>query len=129
MSMRLIGLRRRHGRAWWGVLGAALLILGVHIAFDLLDLDGSELSSRPAGDAQAAELNPGDTDRLVPESFAGQVASDSVPPLAPPSFAGPLRATPRGIPEVSPGREHHRLPRAQLTRVARDTNSQTTDPN
>jgi len=66
MLMRQVGSRRRHSRAWWGVFLCAVLAMGVYIAFDMLDLDGSSLRDAWPGSAVAAEPVGGEAERALP---------------------------------------------------------------
>ncbi len=91
-----MGIHRRRSRGWWGVFLCAFLALGVYIAFDVLDLDGSQLRDPLQGNAIAAESTQAETDRLL--RYA---------PLTP-ETPGPIHLSPdfrfaSESPQVSPG--------------------------
>lgn len=68
--MRLIGTRRRRSRGWWAVFVCACLAMGAYMAFDVLDLDGSNLRNPGPGSAIAAEPGPAEGERLLPQRLA-----------------------------------------------------------
>ena len=49
------GARRRRSGVWWGVFLAACLAMGAYVAFDILDLDGSQLRDPLPSNTLAAE--------------------------------------------------------------------------
>jgi len=53
--VRLGTTQRRRSWAWWGVIVAALLIIGAYVIFDILDVDGSRMTGWPADDIIVAE--------------------------------------------------------------------------
>jgi len=61
------GVQKQRSRGWWAVLLSACLAMGVYIAFDVLDLDGSDLRDLGPGTAIAAESPSAETDRLLPQ--------------------------------------------------------------
>jgi hypothetical protein len=65
--MGVIGIQRRRSHGWWVVFLCACLAMGVYIAFDVLDLDGSNLRDLGPGKAIAAEPAGVDAERLLPQ--------------------------------------------------------------
>lgn len=63
--VRLIGVQRRRSQAWWGVFLCAFVGMGSYVAFDVLDLDGSDLPNRLFGNAIAEEASQAETERLL----------------------------------------------------------------
>lgn len=53
--MGLAIMQRRRSRIWWGVFCIAFVATGAYIAFDVLDIDGSDLRGPAANGAAAAE--------------------------------------------------------------------------
>jgi len=122
MKPRRLGMRRL-GSAWrWGwALGSALLC--VYIAFDVLDLDGSQLQQR-SGVAITAETSSAEADRLLRESA-------SAPPvlLHPRALATDigLRLHLAGT-RLRPLRDGSFLPRRHLSRLGSRVSEQSADP-
>ncbi len=127
--MRCHRAQRRRSRTWWGVCLFVLLATGAYLAFDVLDLDGSDLGGRPASGTAAAEparseaegrlrLDPTTPEDLRPLSavFGFQVAA-----LHPGS-------APRAAIVVVFARRDRSLARAQLGRAAIASDSQPADP-
>ncbi len=107
----------------------AFLATGAYIAFDVLDLDGSDLRGGPAGGTAVAE--PARTeaqgrprhDPLTPETpgVASAVPAHHVAALN-------HRAAPRIAAVVTVARRDRFLARAHMGRAAARSNSQSTDP-
>lgn len=127
--MGLISVQRRRSRAWGGLFLFALLAVGLYIAFEVLDLDGSELSSRLFGTAVAAEPARAETERLLHQAPGTReipgllVLSVTLPPVSESSQVAPRRvlATLAALWGCI-------LPRAHLSREASSTDSQLNDP-
>ena len=67
--MRL-GSTQRRSWAWRGVILIALLTIGAYIIFDILDVDGSQMTGWPAGAMLVAETLQAETDRgFRPDPF------------------------------------------------------------
>ena len=62
--MRLGTAPRRRSWAWWGVFFVALLTIGAYVIFDILDVDGSQMTGRPADAIIAAEALQVEVDRF-----------------------------------------------------------------
>ncbi|MCX5734478.1 MAG: hypothetical protein NTW68_09150 [candidate division NC10 bacterium] len=62
--MRLGTAQRRRSWVWWGVIVSALLIFGAYLIFDILDVDGSQMISRPADGILMAEALQVEADRF-----------------------------------------------------------------
>ena len=62
--MRLGSAQRRRSWAWRGVILVALLIIGAYVIFDILDVDGSQMTGWPAGDMIVAEARQAEADRV-----------------------------------------------------------------
>lgn len=90
--MRVNTTKRRRSQVWWGVFICACLAMAAYIAFDLLDLDGSNLRDPLPSSAIAAESASAETQRVLPRLR-------SIPD-APVSSPQPL--TIRSAPEASP---------------------------
>ena len=65
--MRLETGKRGRSQAWWAVFMCACLAMALHVAFDLLDLDGSELRDLLPGSAGATTA---ETERVFPYVFS-----------------------------------------------------------
>jgi hypothetical protein len=63
--VREIRNTRQRSTGWWAVFLLACLALAIYIAFDLLDLDASNLRDRGAAAAIAAVAPSAETDRLL----------------------------------------------------------------
>ena len=61
--MRLGAAQRQRSGAWWGVIVVALLIIGAYVIFDILDVDGSQMTGWPANDIIVAETLQVSADR------------------------------------------------------------------
>ena len=62
--MRLVTAPRRRSWAWRGVLFFALLMIGAYVIFDILDVDGSQMTGWPASDIIVAETLQIEADRF-----------------------------------------------------------------
>lgn len=68
--MRLSGARwRRRSLGTWLVLSCALLALGIYIAFDVLDLDGSDFCSWPLKNPLAVNPPQGDAELFLAQGL------------------------------------------------------------
>ncbi len=56
---------RRRSWAWWGIFLFALLMIAVYVFFELLDVDGSQLTDVSTRAVIAAEAATAEADRLV----------------------------------------------------------------
>lgn len=65
--MRLNRDKRRRSQTWWALFNCACLAMALYIAFDLLDLDGSELRDPRPNNAIAAAA---ETERVFPRVSA-----------------------------------------------------------
>jgi hypothetical protein len=107
----------------------AFLATGAYLAFDVLDLDGSDLRGRPAGGVATAE--PAGTEaegRLRQDHSRPEVPVPAValPPLR---FAAPHHlATPRSAAMASAARRDRFPARAHLARSATRADSPSPDP-
>jgi hypothetical protein len=64
----IMGLERRRewrSRGWWAVFLCAFLAMGVYIAFDVLDLDGSNFRNPGPRTAISAEAAPSEAERFL----------------------------------------------------------------
>lgn len=120
---------RRRSRPWWSVFLFAVLATGAYIAFDVLDVDGSDLRGRPASGTAVAE--PARTeaegrlrqDPLTPETpgVASAVPAHRVAALN-------HRAAPYAATAITVARRHGFLARAHTDRAAARSDSQSSDP-
>ncbi len=120
----------RKSGGWWVVFLSACLAMGVYLAFDVLDLDGSSLRGVAAGVAMAAESASGETDRLLLPRDPWTSAGQGFLPLHP-DFrvkAPSLRPLPYGRGDAARARRGALRPRAHLARVASSPSSPTGDP-
>lgn len=62
--MRLVEVRRRRSWTWWGVFLFALLTMSSYIMFDILDVDGSQMTGWPGDDIVVAETPQIEADRF-----------------------------------------------------------------
>jgi hypothetical protein len=128
-AVRRSRTQRRPSRGWWGVFFCACLAMSVYIAFDILDLDGSQMRDSFSGNAVAAEPERVETDRFLHHAL--------VIPEAP----GPIHLSPdlrfvSESPQISPGtiggpvapRRAAARPRADLRQETSSKNSPTNDP-
>jgi len=129
MLMRRIGIQRRRSRGWWGVFLCACLATGVYVAFDILDLDGSDLREPLPGNAIAAEPVGAEAER-----FQSQALSTPEPSHL--AFLPLNLSSTSDSPRVSPGvplstialRLGHLRPRASLHRETISSTSTAGDP-
>jgi hypothetical protein len=125
--MRLGAAQRRRSWVWQGVILVALLSIGAYVIFDILDVDGSELTGWPAGDMIVAEALQGDADRFF---RTDPVTPDSTG-LREPSLS---RGSPTGPPGLSFGtlllriRQRRMPPRVDLQRALTQTSPLSADP-
>jgi hypothetical protein len=108
---------------------SACLAMGVYIAFDVLDLDGSNMRGVGPGTAFAAESPSAEADRLLPQRPVSP-ATQGVLPLRPDFriIAERLRPRPHDSRDAAHARPGAMRPRAHLARVASPANSPTGDP-
>jgi hypothetical protein len=112
-----------------GVVLCALLAMGVYIAFEMLDLDGSSLRQAWAGSAVAAEAAGGETDRFLPPTVTPPhtpVLGWTVEPVGLEPESGALRG-PAPMPRLGTWRSRL-LPRTNLARETSSTTSPSADP-
>ncbi len=125
--MRLGAAQRRRSWVWRGVILVALLTIGAYVIFDILDVDGSQLTGWPAGDMIVAEALQADADRIF---RADPVTLDSTG-LREPSLS---RWFTTGLPGLSLGtlllriRQRRMSPRVDLQRALAQTSSLSADP-
>ncbi len=62
--MRLVHERQRTW-AWWSIFLFAVIVIVAYVFFDMLDVDGSQMTGWPADDMVAAEPFHGQTERLL----------------------------------------------------------------
>ncbi len=72
---------RRHGVMWWGVWAIGVLFVSCYIAFDLLDLDGSQLQTR-AGVTLTASSSSAEVSRFLRGAPSPFTVSTSLAMLA-----------------------------------------------
>ncbi len=125
--MRFRQASRRGTVSWWGIALCALLFASAYVVFDILDLDGSQLSRGPAldGTLTATVEEAGERFVRTPVIVAGSVdllplplsrLSENTPRLN--SSAGKLRHQ----------RWVHALPRVTLSTEPTRVGSPTADP-
>jgi hypothetical protein len=125
--MRLGSAQRRRSWAWRGVILVALLTIGAYVLFDILDVDGSRMTARPAGDMIVAEALQAEADRVL---RADTITPDSTG-LHHPSLS---RWSTTERHRLSFGtlllriRQRRMLPRVDLHRALTQTRSLSADP-
>lgn len=109
---------------------SACVAMGVYLAFDVLDLDGSSLRGVGPGAAIAAESLSGETDRLLLARDPSTSAGQGLLPLRPDFriIAVSLRPLPHGRDDAAHARRGPLRPRAHLARVTSSASSPTGDP-
>jgi len=113
--MQLVGVQRRRSRTWGGVFLFALLTMSSYVVFDILDLDGSQMTGWPGDDFFVEETLQINSDRF----FHGDPSAPGLPGLIHRSLAWYTPTETRGL---SPARtilrvRHSRmLPRVDLSR-------------
>ena len=126
-AVRLSTAQRRRSWAWWSVVVVALLTMGAYVLFDILDVDGSQMTGWPADAIIVAEALQIEADRCF--------RPDTLTPDAPGLLALPLArwsATEQhGLsPDTIPLRVRHRrmLPRVNLHQALAQTSTLSADP-
>jgi hypothetical protein len=127
MVVPLVKVQRRRSRTWWGVFFFALLTINAYVLFDILDLDGSQMTGWPADDVIVAEALQVEADRF---SRADPFTPDST------SFIclWMVQSSSTDSRDISPvvailGAWQHRMPpRVTLHREMARTSSSSTDP-
>lgn len=114
----------RRSCCWWGVLLFALLATGFYLAFDMLDLDGSDLRATSGSGVAAAELEG---------RFRHDPSASEAPgaPFLPPGRKGldlHPRATTRPAGPIVAGRRWRPRARAHGRRETASPNSTLADP-
>ena len=127
--MGVVGIQRRGSHGWWAIFLCACLAMGVYIAFEVLDLDGSNLRDLGPGRAIAAEPAAADAERLLPQ--APSIAD--APGLAIPSIAGGFASGTRQLAGQTTSTtlaawQGYSLPRIYLGQEASPATSPTDDP-
>jgi hypothetical protein len=123
-------LRRRGSWGWWCVLLPALLTIGVYLLFEVLDVVGSRLPSRLAGEAVAAiEVTSIEADRLAHLSVLVASPANPIPSgETSPSLLYSRRLAGGPSPDVTPFRFRSVLARARIATQAFPATSPTADP-
>ena len=127
--MSIITIQKQRSPGWWTVFLCACLAMGVYIAFEVLDLDGSNLRDLGPGKAIAAEPAGVDAERLLPQGPS--IADTPGPPI--PSIAwgfasGTRRLAGQTISIDLAARQSYFLPRTNLGQEASPATSPTDDP-
>jgi hypothetical protein len=127
--MRRIGSQRQRSDGWWAVFLCAFLAMGVYIAFEVLDVDGSNLRDMGPGTAIAAEPASADAERFLHHAPAIADAPGLVFPSIPVAFASESRQLAgQATPTTLAARQGHFLPRMHLGREVSSVTSPTEDP-
>lgn len=116
-------MRRLVGAVWRWAWALGFALLCAYMAFDVLDLDGSQLQQR-SGMAIAAETSSAEADRILKEG-----ASPPLVPLHPDALGtdSEVRLQPAGT-RLRTSRNGRFLPRRQLSRLDSRTPAQPADP-
>lgn len=124
--MRFRHASRRGSASWWGVSLCALLFASTYVVFDILDLDGSQMSRGPAPCGTLAAVPEDAGERLFRTPVTA--ASTDLLPLSPsPLFAhAPSRNSSAGT--LLNQRWGHVLPRVTLAAEPARASSPTADP-
>lgn len=120
---------RQRSTGWWAVFLFACLAMAIYIAFDLLDLDGSNLRDLGGAAAIAAESPSAETDRLLSYRLSTGGAQDPVA-IHPESLltADPPQRSFRTSLDGAIARRGGIRPRAQLSRDTSSARSLTGEP-
>jgi hypothetical protein len=125
----LIGDRRKCSSTWWAVFLCACLAMGVYLAFDVLDLDGSNLRDLDPGTAMAADTASAEAGRFLPQSFSALGNQDFTAPRVDRRLAGEFSPlVRRAALESTAARAGWFRPRAHLHREVSSTPSRNADP-
>jgi hypothetical protein len=126
-AVRLGTAQRRRSWAWWGVIGVALLTMGAYVIFDILDVDGSQMTGWPADDIIVAEALQVEADRVF--------RTDPIPPESTGLLYLPLlRCSTTERHGLLPAtillrvRQRRMLPRVNLQRALAQASSLSADP-
>jgi hypothetical protein len=107
----------------------AFLATGAYLAFDVLDLDGSDLRGRPAGGVAMAEPAGTEAEARLRQDHSRPEAPVPAPTLPALRFAAPHHlATPRSAAMASTARRGRFPARAHLARSATRADSPSPDP-
>ncbi len=125
--MRHSRLRRPRSRKWWGVFFFALLTMNSYVLFDILDVDGSQMTGWPGDDIIAAEPLQVEADKalradLPAPGSAGLLHLTLSRAATMDSHGSPLPTTILRI------RHSQVLPRVNLRREVTRSNSLSADP-
>lgn len=122
-------MQRKRSLGWWGVFLVGLLAMGVYIAFEVLDVDGSNLRDPLPTDAIAVGPAGAEMERLLSQipATTGTIGVGSLS-LALRSNADPLQATRDPTPATLLSRLSQIRPRVCVSREARCAHSATSDP-
>jgi hypothetical protein len=126
MAVRFLTTKRCRSVAWRGVFVCALLLVGAYVVFDVLDVDGSQMSGWPGGDMIAAETQQASTDRLFRADFSAPGPTNLLPALPRLSSTEIRGSSP--TPTVLRIRQSRLIPRVNLHRELARTNSSIADP-
>lgn len=77
--MRLRKAKRARPAVWSGVFVSALLLVSVYVFFDVLDVDGSQMTGWPAGDIMVVMTQQVDAERFFHPDFSASGPIDFVP--------------------------------------------------
>jgi len=127
--MRVIGIHRQRSHGWWAVFLCACLAMGVYIAFEVLDLDGSNLRDLGPRTAIAAESASADAERFLHQAPSIADAPGLVFPSIAVGFASESRHLSGQVnsPALAAW-QGHSLPRTHLGQEASSAGSPTDDP-
>lgn len=125
--VRFATAQRRRSRAWWGVIIVALLTIGAYVIFDILDVDGSQMTGWPADDIIVAEALQVEADRFFrADSFTPD--STGLLYLSLSRSSTNSEGGPSPVTSLFRVRQSRMLPRVNLRRELVQTSSRSVDP-
>ena len=125
--MRFPQAKRARSAVWTGVFVSAMLLVGVYVLFDILDVDGSQMTGWPAGVILVGMLPPVEAERLFHPDLSAPGAIESIRPSRARLSSAEIdkRSTATTILRI---RQRSWLPRLNIRHEVACTNSSPADP-
>ncbi len=125
--MRLVKVPRRRSRAWWGVYLFALLTVSAYVLFDILDVDGSQVTGWPGDDIIVVETPQVEADRFLRADSLTPASAGLISTWLSQSSAIESRGTSQAT-GILRARQSWMLPRVNLQREMARISPSATDP-
>ncbi len=125
--MRFFEARSCRSAAWRGVFLSALVLVGMYVVFDILDLDGSQSRGRKSSDIIVAASQQIEAERFTRVDLATPISTHLTPPSLSQLYSTALGKVPPAA-TVLRSRQNRLLPRVDLHREQSRTASPTADP-